>query len=222
MRGDTFFCDLAEKALRQMDSVKSSVEHPKGAVVFVEGQSPRGVYVLCCGHIKLSTTSGDARALITDLAEPGDVLGLSSVISGEPYEVTAETLDPCRLAFIKRDDFLRLLDEHAGATMRAVRQLSRNYRTTHQQVRLLGLSKSAAGKLASLLLECCARHGRQTERGINLKLVLTHEEIGQLIGASRETVTRLFSDFKRRKLVKVTGATLYVRNPSALEALAMS
>ncbi len=204
-----------------MDSVKSSVEHAKGAVVFVEGQPPRGVYMLCHGHIKLSTTSGDARVLITDLAEPGDVLGLSSVISGEPYEVTSETLDACRLAFIKRDDFLRLLDEDAGATMRAVRQLSRNYRTTHRQVRLLGLSNSAAGKLASLLLEHCLRHGKQSERGISLKLALTHEEIGQLIGASRETVTRLFSDFKRRKLVKVTGATLHIRNPSALEALAM-
>ena len=164
MRGDTFFCDLTEQAVRQLDSVRSVVERPEGAVLFVEGQPPSGVYVLCRGHIKLSTSSGDARVLITDIAEPGDVLGLSAVISGEPYEVTAETLGPCRLVFVKRADFLRLLDEHAGATMRATRQLSRNYKTAHRQARLLGLSNSAAGKLASLLLEYSARQAEQTGR----------------------------------------------------------
>lgn len=221
-RGDAFFCELARAAPRYVNSARSAVECPKGAVLFLEGQPARGVYVLCRGHVKLSTSSGDARVLITDLAEPGDVLGLSAVISGKPYEVTAEALDSCRLSFIRREDFLRLLDEQQGVAVRATRQLSRNYRTTHQQVRLLGLSASAAGKLARLLLECCARHGRRTERGVNLKLVLTHEEIGQLIGASRETVTRLFSDFKSQQIIQVNGATLLVRDAPALEALALS
>lgn len=220
-RGETFFCDLTGDALRRLDAVRSAVEYAKGAVLFVEGQPARGVHVLCRGRVKLSACSGEARVLITGLAGPGDVLGLSAVVSGEPHEVTAEALDACRLAFVKREDFLRLLEEHSGAAVRATRQLSRNYQAAHRQVRLLGLSNSAAGKLASLLLEWCARHGRQTERGVDLKLALTHEEIGQLIGASRETVTRLFTDFKRRQLVGVTGATLHVRNPSALEAMTL-
>lgn len=220
MRVETFFCDLAEQAARRADAARLVVAQPRGAVLFVEGQRARGVYVLAAGRVKLSASSGEARVVITDIAEPGDVLGLSAVISGRPYEVTAEALDNCRLYFIRREEFLRLLDGDARASLHAARQLSRQYHTSHRQVRLLGLSASAAAKLARLILECAARYGRTVERGLQLKLVLTHEEIGQLIGASRETVTRLLSDFKRKKIIQINGATLLVRNLAALEALA--
>lgn len=220
MRADTFFCDLTDEALRRTDLVKAT-EHTKGSVIFVEGQTAHGVHVLRRGRVKLSASSGEARVIITGIAEPGDVLGLSAVISRAPYEVTAEALGACQLVFIKREEFLRLLEVNAGAALRATRQLSRSYRTTHRQVRLLGLSNSAACKLAGLLLDCAARHGAQTADGVALKLTLTHEEIGQIIGASRETVTRLFSDFKRRQLLKVTGATLHLRNLAALAELTL-
>jgi CRP/FNR family transcriptional regulator len=83
----------------------------------------------------------------------------------------------------------------------------------------LGLSHSTAEKLAKLLLEWCARGGRQSERGINLKLTLTHEEIAQLIGASRETVTRLLGDFKSQEIIYLKGSTLIIRDKNALEAM---
>jgi len=107
-----------------------------------------------------------------------------------------------------------------GAALRAARQLGRNYRTAFEQVRLLGLSNSAAGKFARFLLEACERHRAEAGAGDHVKLSLTHEEIGQLIGASRETVTRLFSEFKSGALINVKGATLRVRDRAALEALA--
>jgi hypothetical protein len=118
-RGEPFFCGLSKKA---------ASEHAKGEVIFAEGQPARGVYVLCAGRVKLYATSGEARALITDIALPGDVLGLSAAASGKTYEASAETLGPCRLVFVRRDTFLRLLDEHAGAWAHAGRQLSLSYR----------------------------------------------------------------------------------------------
>jgi CRP/FNR family transcriptional regulator len=97
--------------------------------------------------------------LITDISGPGDVLGLSAVVSGSRYEGSAQTLDACRLVFVNREDFLLLLDEQPGAWMHATRQLSRNYRTAHRQASVLGLSSTAAAKLASVLLERAALHG---------------------------------------------------------------
>jgi CRP/FNR family transcriptional regulator len=170
--------------------------------------------------VKLSTSSGEARVLITGLAGPGELLGLPAVISGRPYEVTAETLEPSRANFIRREDFMRFLSENAGAALRAAGQLSGNYRAAFEQVRLLGLSGSAASKLARLLLDCGARHGRRQALSTTLRLTLTHEEIGQLIGASRETVTRLFTEFKGRRLIEVRGATLVLRDRPTLEAVA--
>ena len=91
-RGTRSFCNLPEAALRAFDAVKFSTLYPKGALLFVEGQAPRGVYVLCAGRAKLSTSSGDARVIITQIAGPGEVLGLCAALSGESYEGTAETL----------------------------------------------------------------------------------------------------------------------------------
>jgi len=215
---EPFFCGLAKSAPGGADAAGPAREYARGEVLFAEGQAPRGVYVLCRGRVKLYTCSGEARVLITDITVPGDVLGLSAVVSGQPYEVSAETLGACRLTLIRRDSFLRILSEDAGASMRATRQLSCDYRTAHRQASLLGLSGSAAGKLAGALLEHRALRGSAG----GAELALTHEEIGQLIGASRETVTRLLSEFKRRKIIEVKGATLRVRDRLALEALAMS
>jgi CRP/FNR family transcriptional regulator, cyclic AMP receptor protein len=194
--------------------VKFTTVYPRGALLFVEGQSVRGVYVLCSGRVKLSATSRDARVIITRIVRAGEILGLCAALSGDPYEVTAETLEPCQVNFVRRADFLRLLSTHSEASLRVAKQLGRNYSAALEQVRMLGLSHSAAAKLARFLLEV------GDGGGDHLKLALTHEEIGQFIGASRETVTRLFSEFKHEKLIQVKGTTLLLSDRTALETLA--
>lgn len=217
---DPFFCGLSKKGANHTSSAFAARVYSKGELLFVEGQAARGVYLLCQGRVKLSACSGGARALITDITQPGDVLGLSAAISGKPYEATAEALEPCRLIFVRRDDFLRLLDEHAAAWTHVSRLLCRSYRAVHRQAVILGLSPSAAGKLASVLLERRAHNDRRSGRDADV--ALTHEELGQIIGSSRETVTRLLNDFKRKRIVEVSGATIRVRDRLALEALALA
>ena len=222
LRANDFFCNLPADLLKEFESLKYATVFPKGAMLFVEGQSSRGVFMLCAGRVKLTTCSGDGKSLITQIAEPGEVLGLSATISGRPYEVTAETLAPCQVNFIRREDFVRFLTAHGTACFRVAEHLSHNYHHTHEQVRSLGLSHSAAEKMAKLILEWCARNGKHSERGIQLKLTLTHEEIAQIIGSSRETVTRLLGDFKSRQFIYIKGSTLIVRDKGALETMVSS
>jgi CRP/FNR family cyclic AMP-dependent transcriptional regulator len=222
LRTGSFFCDLPQDMVKVFEGLKYSTVFPKGAILFVEGQAPRGVFMLCTGRVKLTTCSSEGRALITQIAEGGEVLGLSATISGKPYEVTAETLTPCQVNYIKREDFLRFLTENGAACLRVAEHLSNNYQSTHGQARSLGLSHSTGEKLAKLILEWCEKEGKPTDRGINLKLTLTHEEIAQLIGTSRETVTRLFGEFKSRELIYVKGSTFIIRNKAALEAMVSS
>jgi len=219
LRADRLFCNLSDEVLQQFEAIKYSSVYPKGAMLFVEGQNPRGVFVICSGRTKLSTCSSDGKTLITQIAEPGEVLGLSATVSGKPYEVTAETLDPCQINFVRREDFIRFLSRHGEACLRVAEALSNNYHHAYEQVRSLGLSQSTAEKLARLILEWGDKSGRETERGVQIRLTLTHEEIGQIIGASRETVTRLISDFKNQQLISVKGSNLNILNKAALEAL---
>lgn len=220
LRADRIFCDLPATTLKSFESIKFATAYPQGAVLFVEGQMPRGIFVLCKGGVKLSINSPSGRTMIVKLAEAGEVLGLSATISGKPYEVTAETIDPCQVNFVKRDDFLQFLKEDVDACFKVAEQLSEKYHNACKEVRSLGLSHSAAEKLAKLLLEWSSKNGETSKVEPRLKLRLTHEEIAQMIGTSRETVTRLFAELKKRQILQTKGSTLVIRNTPALREIA--
>ncbi len=221
VRENRVFCNLSTSAVKALDQIKSLAVYPKGALIFVQGQPTRGVFVLCIGRVKLSVCSRDGKALILRTVEPGEILGLSATLSGRPYYMTAETLLPSELNFIKREDFLRFLHEHADACMRVAQQLASNFQAATEQAHLLGLSTSAAERLARLLLQLGCQSG-QAGQELRLKLTLTHEEIGQMIGVSRETVTRLLTNLKKKEILSLKGSSLVIRNRAALEVLASS
>ncbi len=218
LRSGKFFCELPKASLQAFDSIKYSAAYPGGAMLFTEGQFPRGIYMLCKGRVKLSITAADGKTLILKIAEPGEVLGLHATVSGTPYEMTAETLHPCQVNFIKREDFLRFLKEHGDACMQAAQHLSQGMQSAYEQIRSLGLSHSAREKLARVLLEWAAS-GEQTKDGTRVKLAMTHEEIAQMIGTSRETVTRILAEFKTKQFAQIKGSNLLIRNRGALERL---
>ena len=220
MRAEDIFCDLPEAALHCFEQMKYAASYPKGAVLFVEGQPPRGIFVLCKGRVKLSLSSTDGKTLILKIAEAGEVLGLSASVSGKPYELSAETIDPCQVNFVNRDDFLRLLHEHTDACLRVAEKLSEKYHSACREIRSVYLSHSAGERLAKLLLEWATKHGEGAKQEPRIKLSLTHEEIAQMIGTSRETVTRLFAEMRKRQIVQSKGSTLVIRNKSALKAWA--
>lgn len=218
LRKNGFFCQLQGAALKEFDSAKSSSTYPKGAVLFMEKQDPRGVFILCEGQVKLSISSSEGKTLILKIANPGEVLGVTAVVGGKPYEMTAETLRPCQMVFIRRDDFLRFIARTPEAYQHVVKQIASSYDRACEQLRTVGLS-SATARLAKLLLDW-SEGAEQTKAGSQVTLPLTHEEIGEFIGSTRETVTRTFSDFKNRHLVALKGSTVMIPNRAALEQLA--
>lgn len=218
LRHSGFFCELPKNSLEDLEKIKYASAFPQGAILFVEGQSARGAYVICSGRVKLTTTSRDGKTLILRIAQAGEVLGLHATVSGKPYELTAETLQPCQLDFLKRDDFIRFLQNHADACLNAAQHLSQNCQDAYEMIRSLGLSHSVSEKLARLLLEW-ATDGETTKDGIRIKVSLTHEEIAQLIGTSRETVTRVLGEFREQHLAQLHGSTLLIQNKVGLEKL---
>jgi CRP/FNR family transcriptional regulator, cyclic AMP receptor protein len=212
------FCNLSPAPLQRLAEITSSATYPKGASLFVEGQPARGVFILCAGHVKLSTSSADGRTLILRIAEPGDLLGLPATISDHPYEVTADVIEPTQANFIGRADFLNFLREFGEVAVRVAQELSVTYQSALAEMRTIGLSHSAREKLARFVLDWSAQH--PSENGaVRFNLTLTHEEIAQMIGASRETVTRLFADFKKKNLLQIRGSSVTIRDKRGLEQL---
>lgn len=220
VREEHLFCNLPATVLQKLNGIKSTAVYPKSAMLFIEGQQPRGVFVLCAGKVKLSTSSREGKTIITKLSDSGDVLGLNATISNRPYEVTAEMVEPGQANFIARDAFLQFLREHGEVAVRVAEQLSRNYYTAYEEIRTLGLTTSPAEKFAKLLLSWSVE-SKDPAKPAEVRMTLTHEEIAEMVGTTRETVSRLFSEFKKKQFLQVKGATLTL-NKSALEKILQS
>lgn len=218
MRSENFFCHLSQPGLQLFEALKISGAYAKGSTLFMEGQPANGVYMLCQGRVKLSTCSRDGKVIVLRIAEAGDILGLSAAVSNSVFEATAEVLEQCQANYVRKDDFLRFLRQNPEACFSAVRHLSHTYHKTYVQVRALGLSYTAADKLAKLLLAWCRQNEGKTE-SVQLKIFYTHEDIAEMIGTSRETVTRILKDFRDRGLITLKGSALIVHDPKKLDAI---
>jgi CRP/FNR family transcriptional regulator len=209
---------LSPYVLQAFERIVHTHFYPQGTVLFIEGQSPHGVFILCSGRAKLSINASNGKSL-RRVTELGELLGLNAVVSRRPYEVSAEMLNDGKVNFVQQDAFLEFLREHGEASLRVAELLSRNYYIVCDQIRSLALSDSVAEKLAKLLLGWCAREGKETEQGIHLKISLTHGEIAQMIGTSRETVTRVLGDLRNKRVIGLNGSSLYIQNKAALERI---
>lgn len=212
------FHDMPKRLLGELESIEFTTSYPSDAVLFSEGQTPRGLFVVLRGKVKLSVSSRDGRTLILRVAEEGEVLGISACVSGQEYEATAETMEPSEISFLKRADVLRLMQAQNEWALWLAENLSREYSFTCREVRNLMLAESASGKLARFLMESLEKNGtpKQPDR---MKLGLTHEQMAQMIGSSRETVTRTLAAFKKRHWIEQNGATFIIHDRSALESM---
>jgi CRP/FNR family transcriptional regulator len=180
---------------------------PEHAAVLVEGQSPCGIFILCQGRAKLSATSREGKTLMIRIEEPGEILGLHAVVTGGRYELTVETMQPCQLDYVGRDDMLRFLKDHADAALRATQHLARDCSDAYGVARTIGLSHSVSERFPKFLLETAA-DGEVSSGTARVRPAMTHEEISQLVGTSRETITRLLSEFRRNETAELKGSTL--------------
>jgi len=211
------FSDLPKSSLDEFSAHTVTHGYPKGTSLFVEGQAANGVYVLCSGKVKLLTYSEDGKAIIVRIAEPGGILGLPACVAGVAYEVSAEVIVDCQVNFIRREEFLSLLQNDNDAALGVMRELSLLYHVAHTQICSLGLSASASDKLAKLFLYWCDSLD-DAQDSAYIHLSYTHEEIAEMIGTSRETVTRLIKTFKRLNLIRLDGSKLIIPNKTNLKA----
>jgi CRP/FNR family transcriptional regulator len=198
------FCSLDDDALADFDLIGVSTTFPRGATLFLENAPNQAVYVVCTGQVKLSCTSKEGRTLI----------------SGSKYEVTAETVQPTEIKSIRRDEFLAFLKKHGDASLHAAKALSEEYKAAFFDARRLALSGSTAGRLAAVLLDW----GRAESCGkseMRFTMALTHEELANLVGCSRETMTRMLGRFKREKLIQIHGVSILILSPEKLERISV-
>lgn len=220
-RGKHLFCNMQPSAIEKFDCLGTPVQFSSGAIMFREGDNCSSVHVLCSGRVKLSATSREGRTLILKIARAGEVLGLSAALANQPYEVTAESMEPCRVKTIRRQAIMDFFDRNPDAALRAARTVALEYKAAFFEVRRLALPATASGRVANLLLDWSREQTPESSSRGRCMMPLTHEEIASMTATTRETVTRVLGQMKRDQVISIHGAALTVLQPLELERLAV-
>ena len=199
------------------------VFYPTGGLFFTEGQPASGVFLLRSGKVKETVVSNKGKTAIVRVAGPGDILGLSAVLVSGVYESSAETLQPTHADFMRKAPFLRLLNTSPELAKMVATQLSRNCKEAYDSIRCFGFSASVSERVACLLLhwaELRPTNGDSNTVGIRIRVTFTHEEMAQLVGSTRETISRVLGEFRRRKWLSVKGSFWTIINEGEIRRMA--
>jgi len=197
-----------------------TLQHARGAVLFTEGELAQGVYILLSGRATVSISSRGGKIVILRVVQSGDVLGLNSALRNCTFDVTVKALETCRTHFIPRSELLALMEKYPRWTQAALLTLSNELTEIANRAKSLFLSQTSSAKLAKLLLEWGNNATPNGSSIVRIDKSFTQEEIAQMIGSSRETVTRLLTTLSRRRIIEITVDSILIHDWSALETVA--
>lgn len=219
VREERLFCGLSAEVLSELNNLRRTASYPEGALLYVEGELPRGLFIVCAGKAKLAATGREGKSVTFREVMPGEVMGLSCVVSNRPYQTSAQTLEPSQVSMVEGAEFMGFLHRHNEAALRVAQHLSMELHAAWAQTRMLALAPNARARMAQLLLLWGERHGQTTSEGVRFPLNMTQEAVGETIGATRETVSRLLGEFQRRHLIRVHGSAVLLLNPEQLRSI---
>lgn len=219
VRGESLVCCIGEADLDAFGRLLHRFEYQPRQVVYYEGHPCLGIYVLCAGKAKLTTSSSGGHRRIVRLVGPGDLIEGNGFCEDAVHEVTCETLEPSRLCLINRQGYLERLEKCPTYAVQLLQLVSQRILSTSIGRERFPFCKTAE-RLAALLVHLSRRFGRRSSEGLTLGIRLTREDLGELIGAAPETVIRLLSRFKRERLVGCSGEDIVLLNPERLSQMA--
>ena len=215
LRGVDLFTGFSDEDLRKIAAIVHSRRYRKNSVIFLEGDPGEAVYFVRAGRVKVYKSAPDGREHICEIWEPGEAFALVVLLDHGAYPASAEALEESDLGLIRVQDFDRLMQESPQVAREFLRQVSIRLREARTRMRDIAL-KTVHGRIASLLLDLAGQKGSVTGRGTWIPLEFTHQELASLVGASRETITRVLAEFRRERAIEVEKDGLFIRDEQKL------
>ena len=211
--------DLANETLVRLAETVQLLEVRRRQVVYLPGDPGQTVYFVNGGRVKISKVTRDGKELTLAYRGPGEVFGELSLVDGGPREEMAEAVENALITEVERGEFERLLQKEVAVSYRLTKILSQRRREIENKIENL-VFKDVNAKLAQLLLRLGNEYGVDDSRGTLVALKITHQEMANLIGSTRETVSLTLSQFKRKGLIHTDGRKVILADNEGLRAMA--
>ena len=213
-RHDSLFKSFCDGEVDGLNEMKSCAFFKKNQPLFLEGSIPRGVFCLNSGKIKIFARGEEGKEQIIHVASDGDVVGFRAMFSGEPYKVSATTLEECNICFIGKEDFLNLVDTNVTLRNGIMKELSSELAERATFITNMA-QKSVRERLAAALLLLQDIYKKEM---INL----TREDLANFVGTATETLIRLLKDFKEENIIRTYARKIEIIDSEKLHKIAGS
>jgi len=210
------FSGLKPEEYAQLLSKAEYFDRRVGELIFQEGMPAEGIYFICWGKVKLVQKTPDRRKKqILKLLGPGELLGEETCLSGGSYSAYARALEPTRLCFFYKEDFLDLLDRHPSVALKLLEKLSRELKAFQSMLVELAYERGEE-RLARMLLNLSRKFGIQQGKACVIDLRLSRTELAELLGLRPETTTRILSRWRSEGILTVKGRRLIILDKDRL------
>jgi CRP-like cAMP-binding protein len=210
--------ELGPEVLARLSERIQLREVRRREVVYLPGDPGNSMFIVNGGRIKISKVTRDGKALTLNYVGPSEVFGETCLIEGGPREEMAEAMENSMITELERTDVEKLLQSHAQLGFQMTRILAQRRRELENKLETL-VFRDVTSKLAELLLSLAQEYGVEDSRGTMVALKITHQELANLIGSTRETVSLTLSQFKRKRLICTEGRKVIISDSEALKAL---
>jgi len=209
------FAALSDEEAATIMQLARVVNHPARHTVFQVGEAGDHLLVVMQGRVKVSLISPDGKEAILSILEPGDVFGEMALLDGEPRSASVATMENCSFLVLWRRDFLPFLERNPQVALKLLAALSKRLRSTNDMVGNLSFLHLPA-RLARILLNLGQQYGKLTAEGIAIGLKLSQEELGNLVGVSRESVNRQIRVWVETGVLDYTHGTIILKDSDVL------
>lgn len=212
------FKELTNEEMKTLDRITSMSSVKKKAPIYLPGDPSQQVYLLKSGRVKISRITADGKEITLALLKAGEIFGELEVLDKTPRDTMAEALDDAELCIIQREDFLKILQAKPDLSIRLTKLAGSRLRNIERRIEDL-IFRDVPARLAHLLIEMAEEFGQQEGAGIRIEVRLTHQDLANLIGSTRETVSTTLGEFKRQGLLQRDGRSILISSPQELTRL---
>lgn len=212
----SIFSELNESDLQDLNETIIIRKYKKGMVIFVEGEPGDALYFVRKGVVKLTKTMEDGREQILHYVKEGEIFAEVLLFDNGPFPATAQVAEDAEIGIIHNQSIENFLRQHPHLTLQILKVMSKRLRHAQAQIQNLALN-NALGRLINTLLKLAQEYGEKTPEGLKINLALGQQDLANMIGSSRETVTRFLSELKKQQIIKINRQSITILDLNRLK-----
>ncbi len=207
------FSSLKDEELEAINRAVFTKKYLKDQMILLADEEGDTLFIIIRGKVKITSFAENGKEVIFSIMSEGDFFGDMSLLDGKPRSASVISIEDSELCLLRREEFNRLIENHPGIALKLLKELTSRLRRADERIESLALL-DVSGRIAGILLQLSEESGKRLpDGGVIIRSRPTHQELANMVGTTRETVTRILSQLEQKNYIVMTGKSVTISNP---------